>query len=193
MQRRVLRMGHPVLRRVAEPVLEFATDALHALIDDLWETMQAYRGIGLAAPQVGESRRIVVFGMESHPRDPEIPPIPRTVLINPEIVPLDGATENGWEACLSVPGLRGLVPRYTRIRYAGFDATGARIEREVEGYHARVVQHECDHLDGILYPQRMADLASLGFEEELAAALTGLPDEGSESARRQVDLESGRG
>ena len=177
MQRLVLRMGHPMLRTIAEPVREFVTGGLAMLIADLWETMEAYRGVGLAAPQIGESKRVVVFGMEVHPRDPELPPIPRTVLINPEIIPLDRRTEDGWEACLSVPGLRGLVPRYPRIRYVGFDPQGARIEREAEGFHARVVQHECDHLDGILYPQRMDDLSSLGFVEELGLTLSSSGEE----------------
>ncbi len=165
-ERRVLKMGKPVLRRVAEPVREFGTAELASLVEDLWETMAAAGGVGLAAPQIGVSERVVVFGMDRHPRDPGLPPIPWTVLVNPILTPLEATKSYDWEACLSLPGLRGRVPRYARIRYTGCDARGERIEREVEGYHARVVQHECDHLDGVLYPQRMDDLESFGFQDE---------------------------
>ena len=168
--RRVLRMGHPILLQVAEPITETGTDQLRELIADMWETMHEHGGIGLAAPQIGISERLVVFGLEEHTR-PDVDAIPPTVLINPVITPLDAETEHGWEGCLSVPGLRGLVSRHNRIRYTGIDENGAAIQREVEGYHARVVQHECDHLDGILYPQRMDDMTQLGFEPEMTERL----------------------
>lgn len=163
----VLRMGHPVLRQVARPVAEFNTPELDALIRDMFDTMAAYQGAGLAAPQIGVGLRVVIFGVDANPRYPDAEPVPTTVLINPELHILTEAVESDWEGCLSVPGLRGQVPRYTRLRYAGRDQYGARLEREVEGFHARVVQHEVDHLDGILYPQRMRDLSTLGFEAEL--------------------------
>ena len=169
--RTVIRMGHPVLRRVAEPVTRFDTPELHALVEDLWETMHASGGIGIAAPQIAVAKRVVVFGLGG--RDDtsgcgEVARIDPTVLVNPVIEPLAETMAEGWEACLSVPGLRGIVHRYTRIRYTGFDAFGNRIEREVEDYHARVVQHECDHLDGVLYPSRIRDMSTFGFDEELA-------------------------
>ena len=169
--RTVIRMGHPVLRRVAEPVTRFDTPELHALVEDLWETMHASGGIGIAAPQIAVAKRVVVFGLGG--RDDtsgcgEVARIDPTVLVNPVIEPLAETMAEGWEACLSVPGLRGIVPRYTRIRYTGFDAFGNRIEREVEDYHARVVQHECDHLDGVLYLSRIRDMSTFGFDEELA-------------------------
>lgn len=169
--RPIIRMGHPVLRRVAEPVARFDTPALHALVEDLWDTMHASSGIGIAAPQIAVPSRVVVFGLGEQAdeagcgRPAQIPP---TVLINPVIEPLAGGMEDGWEACLSVPGMRGVVPRFTRIRYTGFDAFGNRIERSVDDYHARVVQHECDHLDGLLYPSRIRDMSTFGFDEELA-------------------------
>lgn len=162
----VLRMGDPDLRRVSEPVLRF-DGSLAQLIQDLWDTMAARGGVGIAAPQIGVALRIVVFEVQISERYPEAPPVPRTVLINPEFEFPDEEMVDGWEGCLSVPGLRGVVPRYRRICYSGLDADGYRFEREAEDFHARVVQHECDHLDGILYPQRMRDLTSLGFEEEL--------------------------
>lgn len=168
-ERAVLRMGDPDLRRVCEPVSRF-DDALARLIEDLWDTMAARGGVGIAAPQIGVPLRVVVFEVEKSERYPEAPPVPRTVLINPEFEFPDDEMIDGWEGCLSVPGLRGLVPRYQRIRYRGLDAAGNRFEREAEGFHARVVQHECDHLDGILYPQRMRNITSLGFEEELRLA-----------------------
>ena len=163
-------MGHPVLRHVAEPVARFDTPELHALVEDLWETMHASGGIGIAAPQIAVAKRVVVFGIGDRAdkagcgRPAQIPP---TVLVNPVIEPLEDAMVDGWEACLSVPGMRGIVPRYTRIRYTGFDTFGSRIERVVEDYHARVVQHECDHLDGMLYPSRIRDMSTFGFDEEL--------------------------
>ena len=173
----VLRMGDPRLQLVAAPVEAFDTPELHALVADLWQTMAAEAGAGLAAPQIGVSLRVVVFGYQENPRYPDAPPVPETVLVNPVIEPVTDTMEEGWEGCLSVPGLRGLVPRYSQIRYRGVDAHGRLIEREVDGFHARVVQHECDHLDGILYPQRMRDMASFGFVDELTAsgALDPLP------------------
>lgn len=163
----VLRMGHPLLTRAAAPVAEFNTPALDALIADMFDTMAARDGAGLAAPQIGVSLRVVIFGVEANPRYPDAEPVPTTVLVNPEISVLDEAEEEGWEGCLSLPGFRGLVPRYRAIRYCGYDAGGERIEREARGFHARVAQHEVDHLDGVLYPQRIRDLRQFGFEEEL--------------------------
>ena len=161
--REILKMGDPRLLRVAQPVQAFDTPALHALIDDLFETMHAANGAGLAAPQIGVDLAVVIFGFSQNQRYPEAPPVPETVLINPTITPLDDAQEEGWEGCLSVPGLRGVVPRFAHIRYSGFDAHGRPIEREAEGFHARVVQHECDHLIGKLYPMRMRDFSRFGF------------------------------
>ena len=166
----VLRMGDPDLRRISEPVSGFDDASVVTLIEDLWETMEARGGVGIAAPQIGVPLRVVVFEVERSARYPDAPPVPRTVLINPEFEPLDDEMVDGWEGCLSVPGLRGMVPRYRRIRYRGFDAEGRRFEREVEDFHARIVQHECDHLDGVLYPERMRDLSTLGFEDELSLA-----------------------
>lgn len=168
--RPVLRMGDPRLRRVAEPVEAFDTPELRALISDMFDTMDACDGAGLAAIQIGVMLRVVIFGMQSNPRYPDAPPVPVTVLINPHIEALGDARVDGWEGCLSVPGMRGVVPRFERIRYRGFDPEGRAIDREADGFHARVVQHECDHLDGILYPQRIADLRTFGFIEELDAA-----------------------
>jgi peptide deformylase len=165
--RDVLRMGHPVLRERARPVESFGTPELHALLQDMKDTMAAQNGAGLAAPQIGVSQRVVIFGVAGNPRYPDAEEVPFTVLVNPKIVLLSREVENGWEGCLSVPGMRGLVPRYTKLRYTGFDAEGNPIDRVAEGFHARVVQHECDHLDGILYPQRMTDLSQFGFNEEL--------------------------
>ncbi len=167
--REVLKMGNPALLQVAEPVSDFNTAELDQLVADMFDTMAALEGAGLAAPQIGVSRRIVIFGVEANPRYPEVEPVPTTVLINPLIEVLDQSLEEDWEGCLSVPGLRGRVPRYRRIRYTGFDQQGQAIERSAAGFHARVVQHECDHLDGILYPQRIRDLRQLGFESELLA------------------------
>lgn len=165
--REILRMGHPVLLQAAEPITEFNTGRLDALIQDMFDTMAANHGAGLAAPQIGESVRVVIFGMEHNPRYPDAAPVPMTVLINPEITPLGNAMEEGWEGCLSIPGMRGLVPRYGRIRYGGMDRHGQRFERTVDGFHARVVQHEVDHLDGILYLRRIRDLRRFGFEQAL--------------------------
>lgn len=165
--RQVLRMGHPTLLKVAQPVTEFNTAALDGLIEDMFDTMADYEGVGLAAPQIGESLRVVIFGFERSERYPEAEPVPRTILINPEIEYPVAEQADGWEGCLSVPGLRGLVPRYTQIRYRGFDPQGKAIERTVEGFHARVVQHEVDHLNGVLYPQRIEDMTQFGFIEEL--------------------------
>jgi peptide deformylase len=160
-------MGHPLLLRRAAEVEAFDTPELMALLADMRDTMAALDGAGLAAPQIGVSSRVVIFGMDFNPRYPDAPPVPRTVLINPVLTPLSDEQEEGWEGCLSVPGMRGLVPRYTRLNYRGFDEHGASIDRTVEGFHARVVQHEVDHLDGILYPMRILDFRSFGFSEEL--------------------------
>jgi peptide deformylase len=160
-------MGDPRLLRVSEPVRDFG-DRLRALIADMRETMAALSGAGLAAPQIGESVRVVIFGTgAANPRYPQAEVVPPTVLINPELEPLGEELEEGWEGCLSVPGLRGVVPRYRELRYRGVDEHGRAIDRRVSGFHARVVQHEVDHLDGILYPMRMTDLSRLGFLEEL--------------------------
>lgn len=166
----VLRMGHPLLRRVADPVSEFDSAELDALVTDMLDTMAAKNGAGLAAPQIGISLRVVIFGLERNPRYPDAEPVPLTILVNPLIEPLSEETIDGWEGCLSVPGLRGKARRFKHIRYTGFDAKGNRIERVVEDFHARVVQHECDHLDGILYPQRMHDMTEFGFQDELERA-----------------------
>ncbi len=165
--REILKMGDPRLLRVAAPVREFGTPALQALIADMFETMAAANGAGLAAPQIGVDLQLVIFGFTRNERYPEAPPVPPTVLINPAITPLDDEQVAGWEGCLSVPGLRGVVPRWARIRYSGFDAQGQPIEREAEGFHARVVQHECDHLVGRLYPTRMTDLTQFGYTSVL--------------------------
>ncbi|HWH74232.1 MAG TPA: peptide deformylase [Methylibium sp.] len=169
--REILKMGDPRLLRVAQPVSAFDTPELHALIADLLDTMEAANGAGLAAPQIGVDLRVVIFGFSRSERYPDAPPVPRTVLLNPVITPLDEAIEEGWEGCLSVPGLRGVVPRPARIRYAGFDPQGRPIEREAEGFHARVVQHECDHLDGVLYPMRVRDFTRFGYTEVLFPGL----------------------
>jgi peptide deformylase len=160
-------MGDPMLYRKAEPVVEFNTPELDALVADMFDTMAALSGAGLAAPQIGVSRRVAIFGVEANPRYPDVEPVPTTVLINPTLEPQGEEMEEGWEGCLSVPGLRGLVSRYVRLRYRGFDQHGKPIDRTVTGFHARVVQHECDHLDGILYPMRLKDIRLLGFEETL--------------------------
>jgi len=165
--REVLRMGHPVLRERAKPVESLGTRELLALVQDMKDTMAARNGAGLAAPQIGVGQRVVIFGVTQNPRYPDAEEVPFTVLVNPKIVLLTREVEEGWEGCLSVPGMRGVVPRYTKLRYSGYDERGNPVEREAEGFHARVVQHECDHLDGILYPQRMTDLSRFGFIEEL--------------------------
>jgi peptide deformylase len=165
--RQVLRMGHPTLLKVAQPVTEFNTAALDGLIEDMFDTMAEYEGVGLAAPQIGASLRVVIFGFEKSERYPDAEPVPTTVLVNPQIEVLGSETDGAWEGCLSVPGLRGYVERPTKIRYRGVDSKGQSIEREVEGFHARVVQHEVDHLDGILYPMRLEDIRRLGFEDAM--------------------------
>jgi peptide deformylase len=163
----VLRMGEPLLFAKAEPVARFDTPELHALIQDMHDTMAQMNGAGIAAPQIGVSLRVVIFGVGSNPRYPDAEQVPYTVLINPELRPVDDVLEDGWEGCLSVPGMRGLVPRYTRLHYTGFDQFGQPIDRLVSGFHARVVQHECDHLDGILYPMRIQDLTNFGYTDIL--------------------------
>jgi len=173
--REILKMGDPRLLRIAPPVTAFDTPELHALVADMFDTMEAANGAGLAAPQIGVDLQLVIFGFTRNERYPEAPPVPRTVLCNPVIEPLDGVTEEGWEGCLSVPGLRGVVPRWSRIRYRGVDPTGAPIERKADGFHARVVQHECDHLIGRLYPTRMTDLTKLGFTSVLFPDLDSAP------------------
>lgn len=168
--RPILRLGHPILRQVAAPVTEFATPALIALVRDMLDTMRANNGAGLAAIQIGVLHRVVVFELEHNPRYPDAEPVPLTVLVNPQLEFLGDERELGWEGCLSVPGLRGLVPRYSRLRYRGHDELGQPIDRTVSDFHARVVQHECDHLDGILYPQRIEDMTAFGFQDELIAS-----------------------
>jgi peptide deformylase len=165
--REVIKIGNPLLLQVSEPVNKFNTPELEALLTDMFDTMAALNGAGLAAPQIGVLKRIVIFGVEENPRYPDAEPVPTTILINPVIKPLGKAMEDDWEGCLSVPEMRGLVPRYSHIRYSGVDQYGKPIEREVKGFHARVVQHECDHLDGILYPQRIKDMRMFGLESEI--------------------------
>ncbi|MGB8434862.1 MAG: peptide deformylase [Burkholderiales bacterium] len=169
--REILKMGDERLLRVAQPVREFGTPALHALVADMFETMAAVNGAGLAAPQIGVDLQLVIFGFERNKRYPDAPPVPMTVLLNPVITPLTVEVEEDWEGCLSVPGLRGMVPRITRIRYSGVDENGQIVEREAEGFHARVVQHECDHLIGRLFPTRMTDLRRLGYTSVLFPGL----------------------
>ncbi len=175
--RPILKMGDPRLLRVAPPVTSFDTPELHALVADMFDTMEAANGAGLAAPQIGVDLQLVIFGFAHNDRYPDAPPVPRTVLLNPVISALADEVEEGWEGCLSVPGLRGRVPRWARIRYAGFDPAGQAIEREADGFHARVVQHECDHLIGRLYPTRMTDLTQLGFTSVLFPDLDPTQDE----------------
>jgi peptide deformylase len=163
--RAILKMGDPRLLRVAEPVTEFDTPAMQALITDMFDTMYHANGAGLAAPQIGVNLQLVIFGFKQNQRYPEAPPVPETVLINPVLTPLSEEKEEAFEGCLSVPGLRGSVPRYKRLRYEGFDQYGAPIKREVDGFHARVVQHEVDHLLGILYPMRITDFSKFGYTE----------------------------
>lgn len=165
--RPVLRMGDPLLLQKAAPVERFDTPELHALIQDMWDTMEAMDGAGIAAPQIGVSLRVAIFGVGKNPRYPDAEQVPYTVLINPVLTPIGEAMEDGWEGCLSVPGMRGVVPRYARLHYAGFDQYGKSIDRMVSGFHARVVQHEYDHLDGILYPMRIQDMSQFGFTEVL--------------------------
>lgn len=165
--RNILRMGDARLLRRAEEVNSFDGAELKELLRDMRDTMLALDGVGLAAPQIGINLRIVIFSVESNPRYPDAEVVPETVLINPIVTPLSEKIEDGWEGCLSVPGMRGLVPRFTHLRYQGFDQFGALIDRTVSGFHARVVQHECDHLDGVLYPMRIADMRNFGFSSEL--------------------------
>jgi peptide deformylase len=167
MIRDVLRMGDPRLWQPSAPVARFDTRELDTLLQDLRDTMAAHNGAGLAAPQIGVPLQVVIFGVEHNPRYPDAEPVPFTELVNPVLTPLSDEMEDGWEGCLSVPGLRGVVPRYTHLRYEGFDPQGRRIAREVSGFHARVVQHECDHLAGILYPMRMRDMSRFGFTDIL--------------------------
>lgn len=169
--REILKMGDPRLLRVAKPVPHFDTPELHALVADLFDTMHAADGAGLAAPQIGVDLAVVIFGFARNQRYPDAPPVPETVLVNPSIEPLSDDEEEGWEGCLSVPGLRAVVPRFARIRYRGFDARGTPIEREAEGFHARVVQHECDHLIGKLYPMRVRDFSRFGYTSVLSPGL----------------------
>ena len=175
--REILKMGDPRLLRVAPPVQAFGTPELNELIADMFETMAAANGAGLAAPQIGVDLQLVIFGYTHNVRYPDAPPVPRTVLINPVITPLDDEWVDGWEGCLSVPGLRGLVPRHSRIRYTGFDPQGQPIAREADGFHARVVQHECDHLIGRLYPTRIADLTQFGYTSVLFPELDPTSDD----------------
>ena len=165
--REILKMGDPRLLRVAEPVTEFDTPSLHALIADMFDTMHAANGAGLAAPQIGVNLQLVIFGFRKNDRYPDAPAVPETVLLNPVLEPLSDDMEDGWEGCLSVPGLRGVVPRHARLRYSGVDPYGKPIDREVDGFHARVVQHECDHLIGVLYPMRVRDFSRFGYTEVL--------------------------
>jgi peptide deformylase len=174
----ILKMGDPRLLRHAQPVAAFDTPELHRLVADLQDTMAAANGAGLAAPQIGVDLQVVIFGSGlPNPRYPDAPPVPRTVLVNPVITPLGEEEEEDWEGCLSVPGMRGVVPRWRRIRYQGFDVRGQAIDREAEGFHARVVQHECDHLIGRLYPTRMTDLTRLGFTSVLFPELDAASDD----------------
>jgi peptide deformylase len=165
MIREVLRMGNPQLLQRSKPVDAFGTRELEALLQDMRETMAARRGAGLAAPQIGVLQQVVIFGFEKSDRYPDAEGVPYTELVNPVLTALSDEVEEDWEGCLSVPGLRGIVPRYTRLRYEGFDPRGHPIRREVDGFHARVVQHECDHLNGILYPMRMRDMSRFGFTD----------------------------
>jgi peptide deformylase len=174
--RAVLKMGHPLLRQVAAPVAAFDAVQMTELLTDMEDTMRAMHGAGIAAPQIGVSLRVVIFEMRENPRYPHVAPIPFTVLINPTLGPLGTEMEEGWEGCLSVPGLRGVVPRYRRLHYSGLDGQGQLFERTVEGFHARVVQHEVDHLDGVLFPQRVEDMTRFGFEDALVGQMVPTPD-----------------
>jgi peptide deformylase len=167
MIRDIVRMGEPVLLQLAEPVEHFATGELRDLVDDMFQTMELAEGVGLAAPQVAVSKRVIVFGFDGNARYPDALAVPRTALFNPLIEPLSDELEDGWEGCLSIPGLRAVIPRFKRIRYTGWDAEGKRVEQVAEGFHARVVQHEVDHLDGILYPSRIKDFSTFGFTDVL--------------------------
>ena len=177
MIREILRMGDPRLLRKAKPVTHFGTPELQELIADMFDTMHAAGGVGLAAPQIGVDLQLVIFGFESSARYPDESAVPQTILLNPVLEPLSKEQEEGWEGCLSVPGMRGLVPRFTALRYSGVDPDGNPIQREVSGFHARVVQHECDHLEGVLYPFRMNDLRNFGYTEVMFPELAGQPDD----------------
>jgi peptide deformylase len=167
----VLKMGHPILQQVALPVVDYNSEDLDQLIVDMLDTMEALDGAGLAAPQIGVSKRVIIFGIDHNPRYPEVAPIPTTVLINPEIAIIGNNVESSWEGCLSLPGMRGLVPRSTSIKYTGFDRDGVKLEITASDFHARVVQHEVDHLDGVLYPERIVNLKNFGFEEQMREQL----------------------
>lgn len=163
----VLRMGNPLLLQRAEEIAQFDTPELHALIQDMQDTMAHMNGAGIAAPQIGVSQRVVIFGVGHNPRYPDAEQVPYTVLVNPVLRPIGDSKEEGWEGCLSIPGMRGIVSRYSRLHYSGFDQYGNPIDRLVSGFHARVVQHECDHLDGILYPMLIDDLRKFGYTDVL--------------------------
>ena len=175
--RTILKMGDPRLLRIAPPVERFATAALRELVADMFETMRAVHGAGLAAPQIGVDLQLVIFGFNRNDRYPDAPPVPETVLLNPVIEPIGDEVEEGWEGCLSVPGLRGVVPRFASIRYRGVDLEGRPLEREAEGFHARVVQHECDHLVGTLYPMRIRDFSRFGYTSVLFPGLDAEADD----------------
>jgi peptide deformylase len=175
--RDILKMGDPRLLRQAEPVKRFGTPELVELIDDMFETMHAANGAGLAAPQIGVNLQVVIFGFAQNQRYPDAPAVPETILINPSLQPLSEEMEEGWEGCLSVPGLRGMVPRWRRLRYEGFDQNGDAVCREVDGLHARVVQHECDHLAGVLYPMRIRDFSKFGYTDVLFPGLDAAQDD----------------
>ena len=176
--REILKMGDDRLLRIAKPVAGFDSDEIHLLVSDMFDTMHAVNGAGLAAPQIGVDLQLVIFGTDApNPRYPDAPPVPRTVLLNPVITPVGDAQEEDWEGCLSVPGLRGVVPRWATIRYQGFDQYGESIDRTVEGFHARVVQHECDHLVGKLYPMRVRDFTKFGYTEVLFPGLDANADD----------------
>lgn len=177
MIRAILKMGDPRLLRKAQPVADFANPALEALIKDMFDTMHAVQGVGLAAPQIGVDLQLVIFGFGKNTRYPDAPAVPETVLINPQLTPLSEEIEDGWEGCLSVPGLRGMVPRWKMLHYEGRDPSGNRINRDVDGFHARVVQHECDHLEGILYPMRITDMSKFGYADVLFPELDADSDE----------------
>lgn len=173
----ILKMGDARLLRQAEPVMHFNTPELHALIEDMFDTMRHANGAGLAAPQIGVNLQVVIFGFKHNVRYPDAPPVPETVLINPVLKSLSDEMEESWEGCLSVPGLRGVVPRWSKLHYEGFDQYGNRISREADGFHARVVQHECDHLAGILYPMRIKDFSRFGFVDVLFPGLDANEDD----------------
>jgi peptide deformylase len=175
--REILKMGDPRLLRQAEPIRQFGTPELQALIDDMFDTMHAANGAGLAAPQIGVNLQLVIFGFRKNIRYPDAPPVPETVLINPVLTPLSDEMTEDWEGCLSVPGLRGVVPRWTKLHYEGVDQYGKTISRDADGFHARVVQHECDHLAGVLYPMRVKDFSRFGYVDVLFPGLDANEDD----------------